>query len=191
MVKKQLLAPRSLTSQQTRKLLREVEIRGNSRDQAIIITFLYTGLRVGELVALRHTDVVLSERKGAITVRAEVAKGNKERVVPVPKTARKALQGYSDCQTQTGERLFVGREGPLTTAGIGAVVRKYAAWAYLEGVTPHVLRHTFAYNFLEKNNNDVVALADILGHTDLNTTYIYTKRRLSDLQAGVEQVDFF
>jgi len=68
---------------------------------------------------------------------------------------------------------------------------KYGAWARLEGVTPHVLRHTFAYIYLENNNNDLVALADILGHSDLNSTRIYTKRRLRDLQEGAERVKFY
>jgi len=61
----------------------------------------------------------------------------------------------------------------------------------IDGLTPHVLRHTFAYAYLANNSNDLVGLADILGHTDLNTTQIYTKRRLSDLQDGVEQVRFY
>lgn len=47
------------------------------------------------------------------------------------------------------------------------------------------------YSYLENNNNDLVALADILGHSDLNSTRIYTKRRLSDLQEGAERVRFF
>ena len=87
--------------------------------------------------------------------------------------------------------LFIGRQGPLSAEGVAAVVAKYAAWSRLEVVTPHILRHTFAYIYLESNNNDLVALADILGHTDLNTTRIYTKRRLSDLQEGAERVQFF
>jgi site-specific recombinase XerD len=189
-VRKQQLAPQALTAPQVRRLLKEVEVRGNLRDRAIIMTLLYTGLRVGELVALTRADIVLSERKGVIAIRAEIAKGGKERLVPVPKDAREALALYM-AQSENGECLFMGRQGPLTTAGVAAMVEKYAAWAKLDGVTPHVLRHTFAYNYLAHNQNDLVALADILGHTDLNTTQIYTRRQLSDLQEGVEQVRFF
>jgi site-specific recombinase XerD len=189
---KQQLAPRSLSPQQARKLLKEVKVRGNPRDEAIISVLLYTGLRVGELVALTLDDVTLSERKGTIQVRADVAKGGKERAVPVPKKAREALQAYMDVRSpENNGALFIGRQGPLSAEGVAAIVRKYAAWSRLEGVTPHVLRHSFAYSYLENNNNDLVALADILGHTDLNTTRIYTKRRLSDLQKGAERVQFF
>jgi site-specific recombinase XerD len=190
--RKQQLAPRSLSPRQARKLLKEVKVRGNPRDEAIISVLLYTGLRVGELVALTLDDVTLSERKGTIQVHADVAKGGKERAVPVPKKAREALQAYIDVRSlENNGVLFIGRQGPLSAEGVAAIVRKYAAWSRLEGVTPHVLRHSFAYSYLENNNNDLVALADILGHSDLNTTRIYTKRRLSDLQEGAERVQFF
>lgn len=190
--RKQTLAPRSLVPREARRLLKEVKVRGNPRDEAIISTLLYTGLRVGELVSLTMGDVALSERKGTIQVRAEVAKGGKERAVPVPKQAREALQAYLAAHPIEGDDpLFVGRQGPLSAEGVAAVVAKYAAWSRLEGVTPHVLRHTFAYSYLENNSNDLVALADILGHSDSNTTRIYTKRRLADLQAGAERVRFF
>jgi site-specific recombinase XerD len=190
--RKQQLAPRSLTPAEARKLLKEVKVRGNSRDEAIISTLLYTGLRVGELVSLKMDDVTLSERKGIIHVRAEVAKGGKEREVPVAKKAREALTEYLEKRSsKSNEQLFIGRQGALSVEGVAAVVAKYAAWSRLEGVTPHILRHTFAYSYLENNNNDLVALADILGHSDLNTTRVYTRRRLSDLQEGAERVQFF
>jgi site-specific recombinase XerD len=191
MRKRQALAPRSLSAREVRRLLKEVEARGNLRDQALLTTLLYTGLRLGELVALRREDVTLSERKGTIQVRAEVAKGGKERAVPVPKRAREALQDYMDSRQDREAALFLGRQGPLSADGVAAIVARYAEWARLEGVTPHVLRHTFAYSYLANNANDLVGLADVLGHSDLNTTRVYTRRRLSDLQEGVEQVRFF
>lgn len=190
--RKQQLAPRSLSPREARKLLKEVKVRGNSRDEAIISILLYTGLRVGELVSLKVEDVALTERKGVIRVRAEVAKGGKEREVPVPKKAREAFKAYlEERPLKSSGALFMGRQGALSAEGVAAVVAKYAEWSRLEGVTPHILRHTFAYSYLENNNNDLVALADILGHSDLNTTRIYTRRRLSDLQEGAERVKFF
>lgn len=190
--RKQQLAPHSLSTREARKLLKEVKVRGNPRDEAIISTLLYTGLRVGELVALTLDDVTFSERKGVIHVRTEIAKRGKERDVPIPKKAREALDTYLHHRPVSDSRaIFIGRQGPLSAEGVAAVVAKYATWSKLEGVTPHVLRHTFAYSYLEGNNNDLVALADILGHSDLNTTRIYTKRRLTDLQDGAERVNYF
>ncbi len=191
-VRKQELAPRALTDREARRLLKEVQARGSARDEAIITLMLYTGLRIGEVSELRVGDVEMSERKGVVTIRAEVAKAGRERVAPIPKRAREALIRYLDeRKAGGGEMLFTGRQGPLSTAGLGAIIRRYGAWAHLDDLTPHVLRHTFAYNYLANNANDLIALADILGHTDLNTTRIYTKRRLSDLQNGAEQVRFY
>ena len=116
--KKQQLAPQSLSKQEARKLLKEVKVRGNPRDEAIIATLLYTGLRVGELVALRVDDVTLSERKGTIQIRAEVAKGGKEREVPVPKKAREILKIHIEkSSSKDDEPLFIGRQGALSAEG--------------------------------------------------------------------------
>jgi site-specific recombinase XerD len=60
----------------------------------------------------------------------------------------------------------------------------------LAAVPPHRLRHTFAYEYLRSNENDLVALADILGHESLNTTRHYTHRRKEDLEEDVENVRY-
>ena len=88
-------------------------------------------------------------------------------MVPVPKKARETLLVYMEGRSsgRVKNRYSLGRQGSLSTEGVAAVVAKYAAWSRLEGVTPHILRHTFAYSYLENNNNDLVALADILGHS--------------------------
>jgi site-specific recombinase XerC len=57
-------------------------------------------------------------------------------------------------------------------------------------LSPHTLRHCFAYRLLETSGNDLVALADILGHANLNPTRLYTKRRFEDLEAAVEDLRF-
>ncbi|MFQ5502379.1 MAG: tyrosine-type recombinase/integrase, partial [Phycisphaerae bacterium] len=56
--------------------------------------------------------------------------------------------------------------------------------------TPHTLRHTFAHRFLASSNNDIVALAQILGHESLNTTAIYTKRSQDELQQRVDEMRY-
>ena len=80
--------------------------------------------------------------------------------------------------------MFIGERGPLTDDGVRAVCSRYAA---ITGVsfTPHTLRHTFAHRFLASTNNDIVALAQILGHENLNTTSIYSRRGQDELQASI------
>ena len=58
-------------------------------------------------------------------------------------------------------------------------------------MTPHILRHTFSYNYLEKTGNDLIGLATILGHDNVTTTQIYTQKPLGALQDEIEKVRFF
>lgn len=191
LARQQQLAPRALPQTEVRRLLKEVELRASPRDQAVLYTLLFTGLRVGELAHLEVEDITLSERKGTILIRGEYAKGGKQRQVPVPLEARKKLGAYLKTHPTGEGPLFLGQRGPLGEDAIARVVKKYAAWAQLEGVTPHVLRHTFSYAYLEKTANDLVGLADILGHDNLATTQIYTQKPLGALQDEIEKVQFF
>ena len=191
LARQQKLAPRALSQAEARRLLKEVELRANPRDQAIVYTLLFTGLRVGELAHLRIEDVKLSERKGTILIRGEHAKGGKQRQVPVPLEARSRVQAYLETRPMGEGPLLRGQRGPLGEDAIARVVKKYAAWAQLDRVTPHVLRHTFSYAYLDKTQNDLVGLADILGHDNLATTQIYTQKPLGALQDEIEKVQFF
>ena len=191
LARQQKLAPRALSQVEVRRLLKEVELRADRRDQAILYTLLFTGLRVGELANLQVEDVALSERKGTILIRGKHVKGGKQRQVPVPLEARKRLGAYLETHPTGEGPLFLGQRGPLGEDAIARVVKKYAAWAQLERLTPHVLRHTFSYAYLARTQNDLVGLADILGHDNLATTQIYTQKPLGALQEEIEKVRFF
>lgn len=190
LIKRETLAPRSLTKPQIRKYLREVERRAPLRDQALIKLLLYTGLRAGELARLDLPDLQVSPRKGMLTVRSIVAKRAKERVVPIPLEARQVLTDYLSERTSKSNYVFAGQRGSLTVDGVAWIVKKYGQFANLE-ITPHLLRHTFAYSYLENNQNDLVGLAKILGHDSVETTQIYTQKRLADLESAVENVKFY
>jgi integrase len=146
---------------------------------------------VGELAHLQIEDVQLADRKGIILVRGDHAKGGKQREVPVPREARQRLLAYLDQHPSRKGILFLGQRGALGEDAIGRIVGKYATWAKLESVTPHVLRHTFSYNYLEKTGNDLIGLANILGHDNVTTTQIYTQKPLGALQDEIEKVQFF
>jgi len=182
----QALAPKHLTQQQSRKFLKEVELRGVLRDRVMIELMLGAGLRVSEVVSLTAEDVELSDRRGYIHVRHSKAK--KSRKVPLHKSIRQVLTVYLKDRKKT-DRLFMGQRGVLTTFALNKIVTKYAEKAGLR-LSPHSLRHTFAFNYLRENSGDIVGLAQILGHSNINTTAIYTQNRLADLQEKVESISY-
>jgi site-specific recombinase XerD len=186
-LRRQELSPKGLDQSQVRKLLREVELRGDVRANALFHLMLYTGCRVGDL-DLELDAISLSERSGFIVFR--YGKGSKQRSVPLPLPARKALSEYLASRPSVATtKVFIGERGPMTDRGIRSLCSKYAAICGFQ-IHPHLLRHTMAHRFLETSGNDLVSLAQILGHESLNTTARYTRRTQQQLADTAEQVAY-
>jgi integrase/recombinase XerC len=137
------------------------------RDRALIDALYSTGLRISELASLTVDDV----SSDLVTV---VGKGRKTRAVPIGRPARESVRRYlADgrphlARSQAGTALWVGaRGGRLDSRGIRRVVQNRLA------TFPHALRHSFATHLLE-GGADLRTVQDLLGHTDLATTQIYT-----------------
>jgi integrase/recombinase XerC len=138
------------------------------RDKAIVETLYATGLRVSELASLKVRDVVGSH---TLTVKG---KGGKFRSVVVGRPARQALERYvahgrPHLAAETGDQsLWIGVRGrPMGPRDLRRAVSKHVA------TFPHALRHSFATHLLE-GGADLRTVQDLLGHTDLATTQIYT-----------------
>jgi site-specific recombinase XerD len=183
--------PKSLDRKQWHRLQRRVEqARGilEIRDRCIVLLLYHTGLRAGELARLFLSDITLSERSGQVIVRQ--GKGNKARRVPLNADARTVIRDYLQVRLSC-ERLnfLIGQRGePVSAHTIYDIVVKYGRLAELDEVTPHTLRHTFARTLLASGTsiNDV---ADLLGHSSLDTTRIYTKASETDLATIVERLE--
>jgi integrase/recombinase XerC len=182
------LAPKGLDRAVVRRLLREVELRQDVRANAIFHLLLYTGCRCGDLVNLELTDVILGDRSGSVVFR--FGKGKKQRSVPLPLPARRALSAYLESRppVQT-QHVVIGERGSLGERGIRALCDKYSALIG-EKFHPHLLRHTMAHRYLEANPGDLVGLAQILGHSNLNTTARYTKKSQDELRNASDRITF-
>ena len=146
------------------------------RDKAILELFYGSGLRVSELINLRVNDININE----MFVFA-FGKGKKERMVPFGSMAKNAITDYLKnsrpkfFNVSKYRYLYLSKKGgPLTRQAVFYIVKKRAKRAGIgEWVTPHTLRHSFATHLLE-GGADLRVLQEMLGHSDITTTQIYT-----------------
>ena len=184
--------PRTLTRADVEDLISTIDLstlRG-VRDRAMLELAYSSGLRVSELVGLRLYQVDLNG--GVVTV---LGKGGKERIVPVGGAARRALKAYLAARQGAANQaaaelrrrpagaaaakpnaaVFISRFGrPLTRQGFFKALKGWVALnPRLSWISPHTLRHCFATHLLE-GGADLRAVQEMLGHSDISTTQIYT-----------------
>ncbi|MDR1887499.1 MAG: tyrosine-type recombinase/integrase [Prevotellaceae bacterium] len=153
------------------------------RDYVILETFYATGMRISELAALKHSDVDFYRRQ----IRT-LGKRNKERIIPMTENIRQILEEYvSKMQVFFPERdnnyLFLNSKGNrISTRSIHSGVKKRMLQGGVTGKSnPHVLRHTFATHMLN-NGADLNGIKEVLGHTSLAATQIYTHNTFEKLK---------
>lgn len=151
------------------RLIRMAETKNKPRERLVMLIFYYTGIRVSELPFL----TVEAVKKGYI----DIENKGKHRRVPINNKLKKELRKYIKENNITNGSIIVNKNGEPLSRGyifkelkwIGGQARVKKAKVY-----PHSFRHLFAKQWLKHNNNNVLALADILGHSSLETTRIYT-----------------
>lgn len=166
------------------------------RDLAILELLYSTGIRLGELVGLN----LQSFEQGGEVIRV-TGKGGKQRIVPVGRKAVQALKAYLERRDELlgkavrpgevkgkEEALFLNYRGErLSPRGVQRVVEKYLRRvSEAQKVSPHVLRHTFATHLLDAGA-DLRAVKELLGHTSLSSTQIYTHVTTERLKKAYEQ----
>ncbi len=149
------------------------------RDVAVIELLFSTGIRISELCSLSPSDVNLSEKTVLI-----YGKGAKERKIQIGADDVVAIlseyfHAYSK-QIQTGNSFFVSQTGkPLSDQTIRRMINKYTCMAAIrQHITPHMFRHTFATSLLEADV-DIRYIQEMLGHSSINITQIYTHVAMS------------
>ena len=166
--------PKFLTEDEITRLLAAPDIGTEEgiRDRAVLEIMYATGLRVSELVGLKHADVDLLA--GLVVCHG---KGNKERRVPLGKSAIHWLQRYATVKAgygkQSSPNVFLHRGRPFTRQLAWFMIKRHAEMAGIKNVSPLTLRHSFATHLIQ-HGADSRSVQALLGHSDIATTQIYT-----------------
>lgn len=170
--------PETLSLNEIELLLDQPDTRDyqGMRDKAILETLYATGMRVSEVVNLRLDNVNLD-----VGFLRCIGKGNKERVIPLGKKAINSVTKYLESSRQKilnkkqSDFLFVGRVGKkLSRQSMWKMIKRCAKLARIKKtIKPHIFRHSFATHLLERGA-DLRSVQEMLGHSNISTTQIYT-----------------
>ncbi len=151
---------------------------GNSRDYAIVVLLLQTGIRLSELVRLTMADVELPDESSTDQdfgqLRILGGGGRKDRIVPLNSNACQALRDYlKTCPEGQFHSLFHNRDGNvLGPRGIQKLLYIYFTQTGISGASVHSLRHTFGTHHAAKGTN-IKTLQEVMGHRDVRNTEVY------------------
>ncbi len=194
--KKKKALPKHLSVSESKELLHSVvadeESKNKDRDYCIITLFLNCGMRLSELVGINLSDIDREMRSLRV-----VGKGNKERIVYLNDACKSALSAYllvrareaTNIKDKDKNALFISRLGNrISVKTVQWLVYKYLDHAGLsyKHFSTHKLRHTAATLMYQEGGVDVLSLKEILGHSELNTTQIYTHVSDKKLEEAVE-----
>lgn len=167
--------PKFLSYEQIQKGIKSIDTAGwtGKRDAALILFLYATGMRITECLSMRRVDIDGS------WLRVRHGKGDKERLIPVAKEALSLLQGYLDDLPFEKEEIWLNYTGKaLSRISAFKITQKYL------GVSPHVLRHSYA-TALILGGADLRVVQELLGHSSLMTTQLYTHIQKKNLQDTV------
>jgi site-specific recombinase XerD len=165
--------------QDTRDEVLEFHHHNRVRNRAAVLLMLQAGLRVEEVSQVTAEDIKIGERSGDVMVRN--GKGGKQRIVNLNSLVRPALVSYLDLHPDS-VTLF-----DLSTRSLQRIVNEIGHRIGIPDLTPHWLRYTLAKR-LEKTGTSIEDIRKILGHKSIETTRIYLRSSMEELQSALEGV---
>ncbi len=177
-------APHVPTEEEIKRYYETVWKGGKIRHILLVKTFLYTGVRVGELVNIKLDDVDLDQ------CRIRVGDGRGGRTVPFPESFKVALAVHMESMRKRGaSHLFVSSwGGPYSDRGIRKVLESYTEKAGLKRpLSPHKLRH-FLLAWMRRRNIDDALIQPYSGHASVKSLEVYSKLSIADAQKGYDRV---
>lgn len=181
--------PSFVKEEEMSSLLDQVEFGDDlagKRDQLMIEIFYATGMRLAELTELKERDVNAYDKTLKV-----LGKRNKERIIPISNSLISLIEDYANLKGESGhssEYLLLTDSGDkVYPMFVQRKVKRYLkAVTTLSKKSPHVLRHSFATHLLNKGA-DLNAVKDLLGHTSLAATQVYTHNSIEKLKAAFDQ----
>ena len=183
--KKEKKYPIVLSKEEIKKIL---SVLDNTKSKLMISMLYACGFRVSELVNLKIDDLDFNEKTGIV----KQGKGRKDRNFNIPEFLLEDLKKYAANQkANSREYLFTGNQGKLTTRNIQKIVKGATIRAGInKSVHPHTFRHSFATHLLE-SGTDIRFIQELLGHSDLNTTQLYThisSKELKNIKSPIDEL---
>ena len=182
--------PKRLPKVVTLKEVEEMLHNNLKAEEHVILELLYScGLRVSELVNLKVNDIDLASKYVRCT-----GKGSKERIIPIGEEAKKVVQDYLPLRTLAVKKYKLDTKNLLVSANGKTYTRQDVYYLIHEqgklinkNISPHTLRHSFATHLLE-NGADIRIVQELLGHSDVSTTQLYThisKKHLKEVYFSI------
>ena len=182
--KKESKLPRYLTYEELLEIFQEMPLKTNyDLRNRLLLEFLYaTGIRVSEIISISISDLDFFNQSVKI-----LGKGKKTRIVYYNDVVKKLLEKYLDIYPKLNKKglayLFLNQKGdPLTTSGVSYIINQVIKKiSFKKHITPHMLRHSFATHLLN-NGCDLSTVQELLGHSSISTTGIYTHVTLDHIK---------
>ncbi len=168
--------PKYLSDEEIMKALELIDTTTvlGKRDYALILFLYATGVRVSELITIKQEDIEGN------WVKVRFAKGSKQRVVPIAEFALDALKDYLYGRDKKSEYLFLNYLGkPLSRISVFKITKKYYNYS------PHVFRHSYATSLI-LGGADLMVVSELLGHSSVETTQIYTHIQQKHLRDTID-----